>query len=248
MFDSFAAAKVAKQRLEFLCSQTLDALERVGEATAAPPFTVEGVDEPVGFVAGVDQHTAGTVEHERIHIVSEDGLLPLGQGSQWEPVGPTVFFEGLLYRAEVGFATVDEQEVRPFFLSLRPTHHHFLHHSQVIKGLALHDVLPVFFFRRSPVAHHDACTDPLIALQLGHVKADDVVELAHAEGFGTLVSGTLLKRTAGLCSHPLELNLRVLPRKRGQVFQVATLGRSYLYRRASSFVQPRLQSVKNRNR
>ena len=61
--------------------------------------------------------------------VAEDGLLVLGKGRQRESVSPTVFLKGLPNGAQVGFTAVDEQQVGPFFLALRPPNDDFLHHS-----------------------------------------------------------------------------------------------------------------------
>ena len=184
---------------------------------------MEGVDEAVRFVPGVNEHAAGAVEHERVVAVAEDGLLAFGEGRQWEAVGPAVLFERLLNGAEVGFPTVDEQQVRPFFLAFGPAHHDFFHHAQVVHCLALDDVFPVLAFGRPAVAHHDAGTDPFIALKLGHVEAYDVVELAHAQGLRPFVGCPLFERAAGFVGHALQLNLGVLAGEGGEVFEVATL-------------------------
>ena len=174
--------------------------------------------------------------------VAEDGSLvwrgpPAGSGR------PTVLFERLLNGAEVGFATVDEQQVRPFFLALGPAHNHFFHHAQVIHRFALDDVFRYSLVGAS-VAHHHARTDTLVALKLGHVKANDVVELVHAQGLGTLIGCPLFERAAGFVGHALKLNLGVLPGEGGEVLKVATLGCANLDRRASTLVQPRLETVK----
>ena len=147
----------------------------------------------MGFVSGVNQHPSRAVKHQRLHPVSEDGFLSLGEGGQREAVGPTVFFKRLLNGAEVRFPPVDEQEVRPLFLSLCPTDHDFLHHPKVVECFTLDDVFPVLLFCRTTVAHDHACTHTLVALQLRHVKTDDVVKLLHPERFRPFVGCSLFE-------------------------------------------------------
>ena len=151
-------------------------------------------------------------------------------------------------RAEVGLATVDEQQVRPFFLAFCPTYDDFFHHPKVIKGLTLDDVFSVLFFGRSPFAHDNACSHALIALQLRHVKTNDVVELLHPKGFRAFIRRPLFERAAGFCCHSLKLNLGVLPSEGGEVFQIAALRYADFYRGAPPFVQPGLETVKDGNR
>ena len=224
MLDAFTPTEMTEQGLQFLGAQPLHALQRVGQAGPAASLPVEGVDEAVRFVPRMNEHPTSAVEHQRVVAVAEDGLLALGEGRQGEAVGPAVLFERLLDGAEVGLAAVDEQQVRPFFLALCPAHDDFFHHAQIVHRFAFDDVFPVLAFGRSTVAHHDAGTDPFIALKLGHVEAHDVVELVHAQGLCSFVGCPLFERAAGFVGHALQLNLGVLAGEGGEVLEVAALG------------------------
>ena len=145
VLDAFPSAKVAQERLEFFRTEPFHRFKRVREPSAATSLAVEGVDEAMGFVPGMDQHATRAVEHQRLHASSEDGFFPLGEGCERKSVGPPVLFQGLFDRAEMCFSTIDEEQVRPLFLSLSPANNDFFHHAKVVKGLAFDDVFAVFF-------------------------------------------------------------------------------------------------------
>lgn len=129
VFDAFSSAEMAQERLQFLRTETFHGLQRVGEARPASTLTMEGVHKPMGFVTGVDQHSAAPVEHQRFVFGPEDGLLALGQGRKREAIFPSVFFKRLTDGAEVCFAAIDEQQIRPFFLTLCPANNNLFHHA-----------------------------------------------------------------------------------------------------------------------
>ncbi len=129
--------------MQFLRSQPFHIFERVGKTGPAASSSVKRVDEAVGFIAGVDEDSTASVKHQRLCIVPENRLFPFRQRSEWKSVGPTVLLKGLLDGAEVGFAAVNKQQIRPLFLPFRPSDNDFFHHPKVVDGVAFDHVLSV---------------------------------------------------------------------------------------------------------
>ena len=166
------------------------------------------------------------------------GLLALGQGGHREASCQTVAVEHPLDGREVGLAAVEQQHVWPAFLALEPALDDFDHHSQVVGCVGLDSIGPVLLLGRAALAQHHRGADPLFALQLSHVEADDVVEGVQSEHPGSVVSGSLLEAAGApfLVAHDLDVG--VLVSHPAQPRQLAALRHSDLDRAAAPLCEP----------
>ena len=114
VFNALSSAEMTQERLQFFGSETLYCFKGISQPRTAASLTMEAVHEPMRLITSVDEHPATSVQHQWFVFGSKDGLLALGKGGEREAIFPSVFFQCLTNGVEMGFSTVDEQQIGLF--------------------------------------------------------------------------------------------------------------------------------------
>ena len=171
------------------------------------------------------------------------GFLTLGQSSHREASRQAVAIQHPLYGREVGLAAVEQQQVGPAVLVLEPALDDFGHHPKVVGSVALHAIGPVLLLGRPALAQHHRGADTLVALQLSHIEADDVVQRVQFEHLRAVIRGSLLQTAGTALPVACDLDIGVLVGHLAQPCQLTALGHSDLDCAAASLDEPVLHRL-----